>query len=175
MTAYTKIVIYSLYCNIFWYIVYTFIVVYCIVLYVPIFWYVVIYLFCIYILVTLSRPDLVIINRSNKTVDILELTCSFERNILAAHQRKTTKYTSLKADIESAGFACSLLPFEIGSRGHVTKQTKTNLIHTFVKHKVSSNALKCIKQISKISLLCSFCIFHAYKQPNWRSPPFLSP
>ena len=127
------------------------------------------------ILVTLSRPDLVIINRSNKTVDILELTCSFERNILAAHQRKTTKYTSLKADIESAGFACSLLPFEIGSRGHVTKQTKTNLIHTFVKHKVSSNALKCIKQISKISLLCSFCIFHAYKQPNWRSPPFLSP
>ena len=79
------------------------------------------------ILVTLSRPDLVIVNRSNKTVDILELTCSFERNILAAHQRKTTKYISLKADIESAGFACSLLPFEIGSRGrgHVRKQTKT--------------------------------------------------
>ena len=42
------------------------------------------------ILVTLSRPDLVIINRSLKTVYLLELTCSFERNIVAAHQRKST-------------------------------------------------------------------------------------
>ena len=89
------------------------------------------------ILVTLSRPDLVIINRSNKSVDILELTCSFERNILAAHQRKSTKYTSLKSDIESAGFSCSLIPFEIGSHGHVMKRTKTNLIHAFVKHKIN--------------------------------------
>ena len=48
------------------------------------------------ILVTLSRPDLVIINRSIKSVFVLELTCSsFERNILAANIRKSTKYTSL--------------------------------------------------------------------------------
>ena len=43
------------------------------------------------ILVALSRPDLVIINRSIKSVYILELTCSFERNILAANIRKNTK------------------------------------------------------------------------------------
>ena len=127
------------------------------------------------ILVTLSRPDLVIINRSIKSVYVLELTCSFERNITAAHQRKTTKYTSLKTDIESAGFTCVLLPFEIGSRGYVTRQNKSNLINIFIKHEINANALKCIKQISKISLLCSFCIFHAYKEPSWRSPPFLSP
>ena len=127
------------------------------------------------ILVTLSRPDLVIINRSIKSVYVLELTCSFERNITAAHQRKTTKYTSLKTDIESAGFTCVLLPFEIGSRGYVTRQNKSNLINIFIKHEINANALKCIKQLSKISLLCSFCIFHAYKEPSWRSPPFLSP
>ena len=127
------------------------------------------------ILVTLSRPDLVIINRGAKTVFLLELTCSFERNIQAAHQRKSTKYTSLKNDIESAGYQCFLIPFEIGSRGHVTRQNKLSIINTFVQNKINSNALKCIKQISKISLLCSFCIFHAYKQPSWRSPPFLSP
>ena len=126
------------------------------------------------ILVTLSRPDLVIINRSSKSVYLLELTCSFERNIQAAHQRKTTKYTSLKSDIEDAGYTCFLIPFEIGSRGHVTRTNRSNLILTFVQNKINSNALKCIKQLSKISLLCSFSIFHAYKEPSWRSPPLLS-
>ena len=127
------------------------------------------------ILVTLSRPDLVLVNRSIKSVYLLELTCSFERNILAAHQRKSCKYTSLKNDIEQAGFTCILLPFEIGSRGHITRQNKVNIIQTFIKNEINSNALKCIEQLSKISLLCSFSIFHAYKQPSWRSPPFLSP
>ena len=127
------------------------------------------------ILVTLSRPDLVIINRSIKSVYVLELTCSFERNILAANIRKSTKYQSLKNDIENAGYSCTLIPFEIGSRGHVTRGNRINIANTFLQHKINFNALKCIKQLSKISLLCSFSIFHAYKQPSWRSPPFLTP
>ena len=127
------------------------------------------------ILMTLSRPDLVIINRSIKSVYVLELTCSFERNILAANTRKSTKYQSLKNDIENAGYSCTLIPFEIGSRGHVTRGNRINITNTFLQHKINSNALKCIKQLSKISLLCSFSIFHAYKQPSWRSPPFLTP
>ena len=85
------------------------------------------------ILVTLSRPDLVIINRSLKTVYLLELTCSFERNIVAAHQRKSTKYISLKSDIESEGFTCTLIPFEIGSRGHVTRALLALLQQKFKK------------------------------------------
>ena len=127
------------------------------------------------ILVTLSRPDLVIINRSLKSVYLLELTCSFERNILAAHQRKSTKYIPLKRDIESEGYTCTLIPFEIGSRGHVTRVNRSNILNTFMQHKINTNVNKCIKQLSKISLLCSFSIFHAYQQPSWKSPPFLSP
>ena len=81
----------------------------------------------------------------------------------------------MKADIESNGYKCVLIPFEIGSRGYVTRENKANIIHVFVKNNIKSNALKCVKQLSKISLLCSFSIFHAYTQPSWRSPPFLSP
>ena len=73
------------------------------------------------ILMTLSRPGLVINDRSVKHVYLLELTCSFERNILVAHQRKSTKYISLKNDIESAGYTCFLILFEISSWGHVTR------------------------------------------------------
>ena len=127
------------------------------------------------ILVTLSRPDLVLINRSRKTVWLLELTCSFESNIQVAHQRKALKYTDIKSDIEDSGFQCTLLPFEIGSRGYVTSTNRANMISAFVQNNIQSNALKCLKQLSKISLLCSFSIFHAYSQPTWRSPPFLSP
>ena len=127
------------------------------------------------ILVTLSRPDLVIINRSLKSVYLLELTCSFERNILAAHQRKSTKYVPLKSDIESEGYTCTLIPFEIGSRGHVTKINRSNILNTFMQHNINTNVRRCIKELSKISLLCSFSIFHAYQQPSWKSPPFLSP
>ena len=47
----------------------------------------------------LSKTDLVLINRSRKTVWLLELTWSFESNIVA-HQRKTSKYTAIKSDIE---------------------------------------------------------------------------
>ena len=124
---------------------------------------------------TTSRPDLVIINRHEKSVQILELTCSFESNIEMANARKTVKYTQLKNDIEDMGYSCALIPFEIGSRGHVTKTNKFNIINTFMKNNIRSNALKCIRELSKLSLSCSFSIFHAYTQPTWRDPPLLHP
>ena len=40
------------------------------------------------ILVTTLRPDLVLINRTEKEIYLLELTCSFEQNAAAANARK---------------------------------------------------------------------------------------
>ena len=99
--------------------------------------------------------------------------CSFESNIMSANARKSLKYTQLKLDLEQAGYSCSLLPFELWSRGYVSKSNRANLINTFVVNNIKANALKCIKQLSKLSLLCSFSVFHAYTQPTWRDPPFL--
>ena len=98
------------------------------------------------ILCTLQRPDLTLIDRSKKKITILELTCSFERNINSANIRKLGKYQDLKKDIEKNGYSVTLLPFEIGS-----------------------------KNMSKISLLGSFTVFHAQAQPTWQNPPYLSP
>ena len=52
------------------------------------------------ILATQLRPDLVILNRQDKIISLLELTCSFEHNAEAANLRKTLKYTALKSDLE---------------------------------------------------------------------------
>ena len=52
------------------------------------------------ILLTTSRPDLVILNREDKKIFLLELTCSFESNVDSANITKTLKYTQIKQDIE---------------------------------------------------------------------------
>ena len=43
------------------------------------------------ILCTKQRPDMVVINRYKKKIHILELTCSFEKNITSANLRKNPK------------------------------------------------------------------------------------
>ena len=55
------------------------------------------------VLVTQSRPDLVLLSRHEKIICLLELTCSFERNAQAANLRKSTRYANLKTDLEDAG------------------------------------------------------------------------
>ena len=62
------------------------------------------------IITTLSRPDLVIIDRaaSPPVVYLYELSVSYERaeNTENAHSRKNNRYAPLVADIEARGFKC---------------------------------------------------------------------
>ena len=127
------------------------------------------------VLVTQSRPDLVLLDRNAKTIYLMELTCSFEKNFEAANLRKTIRYTPLKSDLEDKGYKCILAPFEIGSRGHVSKSNRASIVNIFANAKITANPFHCIKNLSKLSLLSSYTIFHAYTQPTWRDPPFLTP
>ena len=127
------------------------------------------------VLITAERPDLVLLDRSKKSIELYELTCSFEKNIDSAFVRKSKKYNDLKSDLIKAGWTTSLIPFEIGSRGYVTKRNTSTLtgitkkVPTQIKHK------KLITELSQISLLCSFTIFQARCQPTWQDPPLLHP
>ena len=120
-----------------------------------------------------SKPDLVLINRREKIITVMELTSPLEHNIDAAFERKLAKYSALKTDLEEKQFQVSLVPFEIGSRGFVSGRNKNNLINVYVKNSIKYNVLKLCKQVSKISLMCSFGIFHAYQSPSWTDPPLL--
>ena len=127
------------------------------------------------IIQTALRPDLILIERKEQRIQILELTCSFETNIEAAYHRKYKNYTDLKLDLEKAGWKVNLYPFEVGSRGHVTKRNKNTIMKTA---KLINNNIKhrnLISELSKISLLCSFSVYQAHSQPTWQSPPFLHP
>ena len=126
------------------------------------------------IVVTQLRPDLVIINRQEKIISLLELTCSFEKNAEAANLRKTLRYNALKSDLEDRGYRCLLVPFEVGSRGHIRKASKSNILNIFLTFNISARSYQCVKNMSKLSLLSSYTIFNAYTQPSWRDPPFLT-
>ena len=127
------------------------------------------------IILTSSRPDLILINRTEKRIDVLELSCSFEKNIESAHQIKELRYFDLKTDLQQAGWLVNLVPFEIGSRGLVTKRNKTALINTFKRNHIKVKHNNLIKNVSKISLLCSYVIFQARTEPTWETPPLLHP
>ena len=68
------------------------------------------------IITTQLKPDLVILSRSEKSIFLLELTCSFETNIEAANIRKMTRYSALKSDFSQVFFKSQdfdlLTPFQ---------------------------------------------------------------
>ena len=127
------------------------------------------------IISTAVRPDLVIVNRNEKRIELLELTCSFESNAESAHQLKFRKYLDLQEDLQNMGWSVQLLPFEIGSRGHISKRNKDSINQCLKRNQMKVNNNKLFKDLSKISLLCSFVIFQAHCQPAWQAPPLLHP
>ena len=131
-----------------------------------------------HITVTSSRCDLVIIDSSTSppTVYLLELTVCFERpgNMEAAYKRKYERYTALTEDIKAAGYSCKNIPFEIGSRGHLTLETKSKLsiMHNLCKPKTRFS--KFWQNVTRTSLLCSYSIYLSREDP-WTECPLISP
>ena len=107
------------------------------------------------IVVSASLPDLVVIDNSTSppTVYLFELTICFERqeNIERAHNFKYNRYSSLSQDIKDAGYHCKNIPFEVGSRGHLTLENKSKhlIIHKLCQPKTKFS--KFWKNISKTS------------------------
>ena len=131
-----------------------------------------------HIMVTRSRPDLVIVDSSTspQTVYLYELTVCFERegNLEAANRRKYNRYCGLATDIEDNGYKCKNFPFEVGSRGHLTPDNRSRLsiIHKLCKPNIPFS--KFCQLISKTSLLCSYAIFLSRNDP-WTGAEYIMP
>ena len=80
------------------------------------------------------KPDIVIVNKNEKTVSVFELTVPGEQRIEAANKLKSEKYEHLLTDIQQ--FKPTVTVFEIGSHtGFISNTNKKNLreIYTFCK------------------------------------------
>ena len=128
------------------------------------------------IMVTTSRPDIVIINQNTTptSVILLEVTIPFTRNIDAANNRKRNRYEFLTSDIQEAGYNCSNMPLDVGSRGHLTSRNRETLIflsHTFGIRKYQ----QIFKNCSKLALLGSYAIYLARGASDWSGSGLLKP
>ena len=120
------------------------------------------------IVVTAERPDLVIVNKDMKEVQIYELTVPFDNRIDAAHELKMEKYSALCADIFQAGWICHLNAIEIGSRGLITKQNKADL-RGLIKPLKKQKPRHVLANLSKLAVLGSYKLFLSRKE-EWISP-----
>ena len=124
-----------------------------------------------HILATTLKPDLFVINELSKEIVIIELTCPWDSNIERSHTYKQEKYATLVADL-SRDFRVRYYPIEVSVRGQVSGRNKSRF-KSFLFDCCSDPKplLKpAIIACSKISLLCSFSIFSARKEPAWNSP-----
>ena len=106
------------------------------------------------IVVTTLRPDIVIIDKQKKEVNIFELTVPGETRIKISHNLKYQKYQHLNSDIGS--HTVNIIPFEIGSQnGYVSHENKGYLqkLHKFCQKNIKLK--KFTQNISAVSVLSS--------------------
>ena len=123
-------------------------------------------------IVTTERPDIVIIDKKTKEINIYELTCPFETNIDKAHAAKIDKYNHFRSDIED--FSVNVEAFEIGSRGYVTPDNRKRIKQLQKYCKTTTKIKKFIENLSAISVNCSYFIFLCRNDKSWPNPPLLS-
>ena len=126
------------------------------------------------VLVTRFKPDLFLVDESAREVVLLELTCPWDDNISRSHDFKQEKYAPLVADL-SRVYKVFHFSIEVSVRGQISKNNRARL---------KSFAYRCCRDpknvtkrlmahCSRISLLCSYSIFCARKEPTRSSPRLL--
>ena len=122
-------------------------------------------------------PDIVLLDRKQKKIVLLELTCPFDSSasiFKAAFDRKTDRYERLALDLEELGFTALNMPLEIGSRGVVT--ARNHMVLASVASMCGIRDLKVLRRtLGKISLVASHRIYLARASREWTSGDFVRP
>ena len=70
-----------------------------------------------HIVITNIRPDIVVWSDQGKDVLLVELTMPWEENMELAHERKMTKYDTLRMENEMKGWRCKYCLLGWGAGG----------------------------------------------------------
>ena len=84
----------------------------------------------------------------------------------------TTDTPHSQQDIQDRGYVCKNIPFEVGSRGHLTLENKSIL--TIIHKLCKTSFRKFCQNISKTSLLCSYAIYLS-REDTWNNSTLLTP
>ena len=106
------------------------------------------------IIVTNLKPDIVIIDKSKKEVNIFELTVPAEHRIKKAHALKYEKYQHFISDIKT--HTVNLIPFEIGSHTGYISSDNRKYIHSL--HKFCDKNITLKKFTQNVSAIAGLLI-----------------
>ena len=95
---------------------------------------------------------------------LIELTCPCEENMKAWNNAKINKYMPLKSVIENNSWSINLFAVEVGARGYCSRSVLCRFKRLRLKNCTINTT---IKQISKCSMECSFCIWLARNNKAW--------
>ena len=121
--------------------------------------------------VTNLKPDLFLINVATRVIVFFELTCPWDSNIQRSHEYKERKYAPLIADLSRRNKVYNY-SVEVSARGQISKDNRARL-KSFLYNCCDAprNSIKSLTRIcSKASLLSSFSLFSARKEPSWSTP-----
>ena len=123
--------------------------------------------------VTSQKPDIVIVDNNNKTIQLFELTCPSEENIDTRHLEKSNKYHHFSTDITE--LKCKVHCFEVSTKGFISKRNHTTLkaLHSFMRREIKLSTFK--SNILALSLMASHFLFICGNDPAFTEPPFLLP
>jgi hypothetical protein len=108
---------------------------------------------------------------------LVELTCPWDTDAKRAEECKSARYADFKEELSNQRWVCSLYLIEVGARGHIVKSVEDRLRSLFrarVPAGHRSGIGQVIKDVSRISLVCSFAIFQARNDPVWFSPSLVT-
>ena len=124
---------------------------------------------------TLSPPPkkIVLFWPTDKRVVLFELSVPFEPNIEKAHRTKNERYASLVTDIVDAGFSCTLITVEVGSRGLNDTDNKGRITRLSKELHTPTTFTVMKKHIAKSAISSSYSIFNARYEPQWNVHEFI--
>ena len=124
------------------------------------------------LVITVKKPDIVIINQKTKSAHIFELTVPGEARLDTAHKLKTESYSHFVTDIRT--HSVTVTPFEVGAHtGHINNDNKTRLhmLHSYCKKEIKLKKFK--ENISALAILGSYYIFNCRNQETWSTPDYI--
>jgi hypothetical protein len=125
------------------------------------------------VMVQAQRPDLVIVDLSvhgKCRIALVKLTCPWDTDAKRSKECKTARYADLKEEICNQGWDCGLYLIKLRAQGHIVKSVKDclrSLFRAWVLAGHRSGIGQMIKNVSKVSLVCSFIIFQASNDHVW--------
>ena len=125
------------------------------------------YIFPVQIALTQLRPDIVVFSTSLKRVVLIELTSPCEENMNNWHVTKLNKYASLLKVITMNKWHVDLFAVEVGARGYVSTSLSGCLKRLGLPRNLSRDT---IKNVGRISMECSFCIWLCRNSKDWVRP-----